>query len=357
MEASSRHPDLGGGGSVRLPERAFSPLRTLAFRVGIALACVAITTFTVYFDREGYSNEPPDAPLTLLDCLYYATVTLSTTGYGDISPVSETARLVNILVLTPLRFLFLIVLVGTTLEALTARTRDDWRTQKWRQKVHDHTLVIGFGVKGRAAVRSLMDNGVPPGRIVVVVNDTEGAAEASRMGLACVVGDARREDVLRDAGIERANRVVVTTDADDTSILVTLTARRLAPNASIVSAARESTNAEILRESGADGVIVTAEAAGRLLSMQLVSPAAGDMMEDLLDTARGLEMVERGITPEELGITRSDIEKGGELVLAVIRDGEVLRFDSKVVKVLQRDDRVVVVRQRPGPRVGPSDEE
>ena len=50
---------------------------------------------------------------------YYATVSLSTTGYGDITPVSPGARLVNILVVTPLRILFLLILIGTTLEALT----------------------------------------------------------------------------------------------------------------------------------------------------------------------------------------------------------------------------------------------
>ena len=58
-----------------------------------------------------------------LDCLYYATVSLSTTGYGDITPVTPSARLVNVLVITPLRVAFLIVLIGTTVETLTTRSR------------------------------------------------------------------------------------------------------------------------------------------------------------------------------------------------------------------------------------------
>lgn len=330
-----------------LPSKAASPLRLIGFRVLIALSCIAVVTILVFLERDGYSDTA-DGQLSLLDAAYYATVTLSTTGYGDITPQSETARLVNILVITPIRFLFLIVLVGTALETLTKRTRDEWRAERWRRDVRDHTMVVGFGVKGRAAVRSVLDAGTDPERVVVVTADPESATEAKRMGLAAVVGDARREDVLMDAGVDRACRVIIATDADDTSVLVTLTARRLAPTAKIVSSARESANAQILRDSGADGVIVTAEAAGRLLSMQLLSPYAGDMMEDLLDSGRGLEMVERPILPEELGLSPNDLEEEGEIVLAVIRGGEMIRFDEATVRVLQRDDRVVVVRQKPG---------
>ena len=330
-----------------LPSRQQSPLRLLSVRVLIALGCIAVTTILVYLERDGYSDSA-DGIVTWLDALYYATVTLSTTGYGDISPVSDQARLTNIFVITPLRFVFLITLVGTALETLTQRTRYEWRAQKWRRKVKQHTLVVGFGVKGRAAVRSVLDAGTPPERVVVITTDPEGAQEAKRMGLAAIIGDGRRDEVLMDAGVERASRIIVATDADDTSVLVTLTARRLAPGAHIVSAARESANAQILRDSGADGVIVTAEAAGRLLSMQLLSPYAGDVMEDLLDTGRGLEMVEREVTPEELGLGVADLEARGEIVVAVIRNGQMARFDSSTIKVLQRNDKVVVIRERPG---------
>ena len=96
----------------------------------------------------------------LLDCVYYATVTLSTTGYGDIVPYSDSARLINVLLITPLRVLFLIILVGTTLEVLTERTREEWRLNRWRTTLRDHTVVVGFGTKGRSAVQTAA---VPPG--------------------------------------------------------------------------------------------------------------------------------------------------------------------------------------------------
>jgi voltage-gated potassium channel len=330
-------------GQLVLPERRVKPSRAIVTRVSIALSCVIITTVVVYLERAGYSNAA-GRELTWLDALYYATVTLSTTGYGDIAPLSASARFTNVILITPLRFLFLIVLVGTTLEVLTQRSRYEWRARKWRRNVTDHTVIIGYGVKGRSAVRGLLDSGISQNRIVVVAHDEDSVREAAEQGLTCVQGDAKREAVLRQAGITRANRVIIATDQDATSVLITMLAKRLAPDATIVSAARETANAQFLRDSGADGVIVTAEAIGRLLSMSLVSQTAGQLMEDLLESGRGLELVERGITPAELGVSPDDLDATGELVLAVIRDGEVHRFDGHTVRALNSDDRIVVIR-------------
>ena len=117
---------------LQLPERSRGPLGSIAFRIGIALACVGATTLLVYLERDGY-RDSNGTPISVLDALYYATVTLSTTGYGDIVPVTEQARLVNVLLITPLRFVFLITLVGTTVEVLTQRSRDEFRANRWRQ--------------------------------------------------------------------------------------------------------------------------------------------------------------------------------------------------------------------------------
>jgi voltage-gated potassium channel len=110
-----------------IPEDFVSPARKIALRVLYALGALFAAVLIVYLDRDGYrdieSAPDPSNPLSFLDCLYYATVSLSTTGYGDITPVTDTARLVNVLVITPLRVAFLIVLIGTTVETLTTQSR------------------------------------------------------------------------------------------------------------------------------------------------------------------------------------------------------------------------------------------
>lgn len=142
-----------------LPARRADPaVRQVGFRLLLALAVLVATSFIVYLDRAGY-NDNAGGELSFLDAAYYATVTLSTTGYGDITPFSDSARLTNIFVITPLRVVFLIILVGTTLEVLTERTRLQWRLNRWRSTVREHTVVIGYGTKGRSAVDTLLGQG------------------------------------------------------------------------------------------------------------------------------------------------------------------------------------------------------
>src|SRR5690349_8214074 len=136
------------------------------------MSALFLAVLIVYLDRNGYRDveATPDAndPLSLLDCIYYATVSLSTTGYGDITPVTESARLVNVLVITPLRVAFLIVLIGTTVETLTTQSRQALKIQRWRNKVRNHTVVVGYGTKGRTAVAAMVGDEVAPADIVVV---------------------------------------------------------------------------------------------------------------------------------------------------------------------------------------------
>ena len=331
---------------LQLPARTRGPLGSFAFRVAIALACVVATTLLVYLERDGYRDGNGTA-ISLLDALYYATVTLSTTGYGDIVPVTEQARLANILVITPLRFVFLITLVGTTVEVLTQRSRDEFRANRWRQKVRDHTVIIGFGVKGRSAAQALLDQGTKASELAVVAADQASVDAATALGAVGILGDATREAVLQEASVQHAKRVVVATDRDDTSVLVVLTVRRLAPTSTIVASAREGQNISVLRQSGADVVIPTAESAGRLLGLSLTSPVAGQLVEDLLEPVEGLEIIERAITPAELGVHPESLQAEGDLVLAVVRGGIVHRFDQGTVTLLQKSDRLVVIRPVP----------
>ncbi len=328
---------------IALPERDHGPTRGIVIRIGVALACIVATAVIVHIERGGYRDL--DGRLnSWLDAFYYATVTLSTTGYGDITPVSDTARLTNTIVVTPLRLLFLIVLVGTTIEVLTERSRHQFRYARWRRRVKKHTVVIGYGMKGRSAVAALIDHGCSAESIVVV--DTDGASIKAATGDGCVgvVGDARREEVLRRAAVPSAQRVIVATDRDDTSVLVTLTARRLAPAATIVAAAREEQNIGVLRQGGADVVIPTAESAGRLLGLSTIAPNAGELLEDLLEPVAGLQIAERDVKPEDVGLSPARLTAQGEIVLTVIRRGVSHRFDSGQVKVFQPGDRIVVIR-------------
>ncbi|MFG3023009.1 potassium channel family protein [Streptomyces sp. NPDC048254] len=336
---------------VKLPRKVVErPIRQVSKRLSLALLLLVATAFIVYADRKGY-NDTSDGSVDLLDAFYYATVTLSTTGYGDITPVSDAARLTNIFVITPLRVLFLIILVGTTLEVLTERTREEWRQNRWRSALRDHTVVVGFGTKGRSAIQTVCATGLKKEQVVVVDPSATAIDAATAEGYAGVVGDATRSEVLKRAEVQRARQIIIATQRDDTAVLVTLTARQLNKGAKIVAAVREEENAPLLQQSGADAVITSASAAGRLLGLSVLSPAAGMVMEDLIQQGTGLDLVERPAVKAEVGKTPRETS---DLVVSVLRGHRVLGYDDPAVGTIQLTDRLItIVRASPGTQVAP----
>jgi voltage-gated potassium channel len=336
----TRKPDSALVEYLHIPDKFISPGRRIARRVLYALGALFAAVFIVYFDRDGYRDVQED-PLTFLDCLYYATVSLSTTGYGDITPYTETARLVNVLVITPLRVAFLIVLVGTTVETLTTASRQALKIQRWRKSVRNHTVLIGFGTKGKTAVAAMIGDGVAPADIVVVDTDQAALDRANAAGLVTVKGDANKADVLRLAGAQHANAIIVATNSDPTAVLVTLTARELAPKAKIIASVREAENQHLLRQSGADSVVVSSETAGRLLGIATSAPSVVEIIEDLLTPDAGFAIAEREVEHKEVGGSPRHLP---DIVLGVVRDGVLRRVDAPEVDALEGTDRLLYVR-------------
>jgi voltage-gated potassium channel len=333
-------PDAALVDILRIPEKFVPPGRRIFRRVIYALLALFAAVLIVYLDRDGY-RDVQDNQLSFLDCFYYATVSLSTTGYGDITPIAPSARLINVLVITPLRIAFLIVLIGTTVETLTTQSRQAWRIQRWRNKVRNHTIVIGYGTKGRTAVGAMVGDGVPPAEIVVVDTDRNALDQAAANGLVTVHGNATKADVLRLAGAQHADSIVVATNRDDTAVLVTLTARELAQKAKIVAAVREAENRHLLRQSGADAVVVSSETAGRLLGIATSTPSVVEMMEDLLTPEEGFAIAEREVEQKEVGGSPRHLP---DIVLGVLRNGHLVRVDAPEVDALESGDRLLYVR-------------
>jgi voltage-gated potassium channel len=332
-------PDYVLVGVVRVPEPDVGPFRAIWKRVAIALLALLVAVITVYLGRDGYTDVR-GAPLSVIDCVYFATISLTTVGYGDLTPYTEAARLANILIITPLRILFLVVLVGTTLQVLTERSRQAWKIQRWRSRVRNHTVVIGYGTKGKSAVAAIRDES---SNAEVVVVDTEQAPldHAAAAGLVTVHGDGTRSDVLRLAAAQHASSIVVATGRDDTAVLVTLTAREIAPTAKIVASIREAENQHLVRQSGADSVVVSSETAGRLLGVATTTPSVVAMIDDLLSPAEGLSIAERDVEQAEVGGSPRHLS---DIVLGVVRDGQLLRVDAPEVDAIEAGDRLLYVR-------------
>ncbi|MDR1791085.1 MAG: potassium channel family protein [Propionibacteriaceae bacterium] len=328
---------------VRLPARATSAWRELVKRFGMALLLVLAIALIVWLDRDAYADLANHDGVNLIEAFYYATVTMTTTGYGDIVPVTDHARLINAIIITPIRIAFLVLLVGTTVEVLANEGRRALMDAQWRKNLRSHTVVIGFGTMGQSAVKTLIANGVPTERIVVIDTSGQMVQEANRSNLAAFEGDGTVREILRRAELPKAREVIITVNRDDTTILTTLTVRQLNRTAHVVAAVRDAQNLPLVRQSGADAVITSSDSVGRLMGLSSISPYLGDVIEDLLTSGSGLEVAQRQVTREEEGINPKEVE--GERVLAVVRNKTMRRFYDSTADTLQLGDEVVVVRK------------
>jgi voltage-gated potassium channel len=328
---------------LQLPRR--SPWRTLLRRLALALGLIVGITLCLWFTRDGLrDNAHPDRPLNFVTVFYFTIVSLTTLGYGDIAPVTDSARLLNALLLTPARIFILLLFVGTAYELtqLRARYGEEYRMQQLRERLRGHTIVCGFGVKGRAIVSELLAHGQKAQDIVVIDPVAEAVEEAAARGFVALRGDASTEALLRAAVVERAAYVLAAPNRDDACVLICLTVRSLAPEVWLIAAAREEENIKLLYRTGANLVVSPSASGGRLMGSAVRQRAVPLFLEDLLSYGRGVDAAERIVQPSEVGGRASALpDLAGTLILGVARGERRFTFDQATELPLEPGDRIV----------------
>ena len=272
-------------------------------------------------------------------------VTVTTVGYGDIVPVGERARLIDALLVTPVRIFVWFVFLGTAYEFVFQRIVEDYRMNALRESLHDHVIVCGFGYAGRVAAREVAAQGVPRESIVAVELRPERLEDAAGLGYIGLRGDATSEVAMREAGAARARAILVALSRDDATVLAVLTARSINEKARIIALARDEENIKLMRKAGADEVVSPSRIGGFLLADAVHSRYTTRFISDIL-TARGgeLRIAERPALPEEIGRRMDEVR--GRLVVAIERGGEVLGFWNAAQETIREGDLVFAIEAR-----------
>jgi voltage-gated potassium channel len=209
-------------------------------------------------------------------------------------------------------------------------------------RLSDHVIVCGYGVKGRAIVDELLAHGQPRDQIVAIDESEDAVDAATRIGIVALRGDASSEELLRAANLEEANAVMVAPHRDDASVLISLTVRNLAPDVHLVAAAREEENVKLLYGAGADLVVSPSVSGGRLMAAAVRQHAVPQFLEDLLSFGEGLAMSERIVRPDEAGLYARELpDLQGALLLGVARGTERCPFHQLPCFRLQAGDVLV----------------
>lgn len=313
----------------------------IGWRVAVVVALVALAIGVHWLDREGLRDNY-DGHVSFADVVYFTMISITTTGYGDIAPVSTSARMFDALIVTPIRVFVILLFLGTAYSFIFRRIWDRWHMAKIQRTLEDHVIVCGFGTSGSQAVEELIKRGRDP-RSIVVVDQSEMALErAKALGCNVLDGDATRDTVLTSVRAAEAHAIVVSAGRDDTSILITLTARHLAPAVPISVVVRNEDNELPARVAGGTTVINPVSFAGLLLASSCSGPRVADYMSDLASHEGRVQLVERAVTPEEIGQPLSAIASG--LGVRVYRGDQPYSFREPEVQRLEPGDVIVEIR-------------
>lgn len=297
-----------------------SPEQTLAIRAGIVLGLLILVLTVFWFDRGGIEDK--DGHLTFVDLIYFTMVTVTTVGYGDIVPVSSTARLIDAFLVTPIRTIIWFIFLGTTYEFVVQRLIEDFRMKRFQEELRDHVVICGYGRSGHIAAREIVANGRPAGRIVAIDLQEERIRLAAEEGHIGLRGDATTDDMVSLAAVDRASAVIISTGRDDTTILAVLTVRNLAPRTRIVASIKEEENVKLARQGGADAIISPPKLGGYLMADAVDARYKSEFLCDIMTASGELELVERPVAPGEVGLAPAEVRDG--VVVQVTRGSRVV---------------------------------
>jgi len=317
-----------------------NPGRVLAVRALVIFGLFALVTGVLWLDRGGIRDQI-DGDLSFVDLVYFVVVSLTTVGYGDIVPVTERARLIDAITITPARLLVWLVFVGTAFELFFHKGLERIRMARLQQQLKDHVVVCGYGHSGRTAAAELVRRGTPAAQVVIVDTSEHLLQEAATAGHIGLKGDATMERVLRDAGVERASAVIVCTGRDDTNALAVLTVRQINPRARVISDAHEEENAPLLRQAGADVTVSPSQISGFLLADSVSHHHVTDFVLDVLSSGGRLLLNERPAREEELGMPAGVV--GTSMIVRIYRDGKPVGFWEPEGRVIRAGDVVLAL--------------
>lgn len=333
-----------------LPQRKAQPLRRavkvpvwadVGLRLGAALALVFLVVMIHWLDRDGLVDNH-DGHISFLDVVYFTMISITTTGFGDIAPISDKSRLVEAVIVTPIRFAVIFIFVGAAYNFVIKRSWEKWRMARIQEQLTDHVVVLGFGVSGSEAVRELIERGTDAHCIVVLDTNGQRLKLAEDMGCNVLQADATRDEALMDVRIARARTVLVSAGRDDTSILMVLTVRHLVPGVPISVVIRAADNELLARQAGADNVINPVKFTGLLLAGSAAGSHIADYLADLASVSGRVQLVERPVLPQEVGGSLDALSTGGR-GLRIYRAGQPHGYWEPQARRLEAGDVVVEI--------------
>jgi voltage-gated potassium channel len=219
------------------------------------------------------------------------------------------------------------------------------------KEIRDHYIVCGAGRVGRSVVRELLRSGT---EVVLIDNSVDRARWATDKGAITLVGDATKDETLRQARVETAKGLVAAIASDAENVYVALSAKTINPQLTIAARASDEQAEEKLRRAGATTVFTPYTFIGHRLAQSMLRPN----VSAFLDVASAFRQSDLDLEIEELQIGSSSSlisntleqlrlsSKYGVIVLAVRRSNGMMQFNPAADLRIERGDVLIAMGER-----------
>jgi len=249
--------------------------RLIRSKVGGALVMLVSVFMMGVFGFRYYSG------YSWIDSVYMTIITITTVGFGEVTPLTAGEK-----VFTSVLILSSIFIVGYALKVTTEFVLSESnlgnlrekRVKKHIQSLQNHIIVCGFGRNGKQAVQKLSAYNQP---FVVVEIDEEIVDRESTDELLMICGNADEDEVLLEAGIDRASTLICCLPSDADNLFIVLSARQINPKLKIISRATEETSYNKLKLAGANNVIMPDKIGGDHMAALVVVPDLVEFLDNL----------------------------------------------------------------------------
>ena len=280
---------------------------------------------------------------SLLDALYMAVITLTTTGFREVHTLTPAGQ-VWTMILSVVAIGIIFGTVGFVAEQTVGEVWTGRRGQRLMQRLVDsltgHYIICGYGRVGSLVARDLTAAGLD---VVVLDIGEESLARAENDGYPVIHGDGTSDAVLVRAGIKKARGLVSCIDSDASNVYVTLSARTLNPDLFIVGRAGDEGVVQKLRIAGANRAISPYTMAGTTIANMALRPRVLEFIDAALsrgDLAFTLEEVT--VDDDLIGSTVADLRARKVFTLAISSSNGSYEANPPDDRVLRRDEHLIV---------------
>jgi len=284
---------------------------------------------------------------SFVDALYMTVITVTTVGYAEVHPLTTAGQIFSIFLITggvSGALYALSGIAGYILEGHLGTTLGRRRMEKSIVKLKGHFILCGYGRVGQEIARIFSEESVP---FIVIEKDRESITTAEKNGCLYVLGDATSDEVLKEAGIERARGLVAALGSDADSVYITLSARGLRPDLFIEARASSKMAEAKLKKAGADSIISPYNLGARRMAQLALRPTVVDFIDTIIsrrgqelqmeNIAVGSDSTLAGLTVEE---TRHRTKAA---ILAISRKGGKLLANPQGEETIENGDRLIAM--------------